>query len=576
MLAVAEGLDLPEDVATSSNAILAVKRAGKSNAAVVIAEAMTDAGLPWCAIDPKGDWWGVRSDEDGTGPGLPVVIFGGLHGDLPLEAGAGAFVAELIAEQRLTCVLDVSEFSKGEQVKFLTPFAERLLKVNRDPLHLFLEECDEYVPQRVQADEARLVGAIGKLVRRGGFRGIGTTLITQRSAVVNKDVLTQTETLVVLRTTSPQDRKAVEGWLVEHAASKELLESLPGLENGEAWVISPHVLGLTTPQRVQFRRRRTFDSGATPKAGEVRRQPTRLADVDLVGVKEAMAESIERAKANDPKELQREITTLRRQLAEAKADQPVPEVERVEVPVLDRAQIDALVEPLRELEQGVAEIHATITTTAKAVIEHLEHALEITHAAARHLPAAPAPRPAPRPIEHARPAPRSVVRDVPDPADLTPYARHLLEALAKRHPLALTERQWSVAADRSQTSSAWDPAVRLLQRSGLVAVSNGQDWAVTDEGLAVAGVDPGTPPPTGAELITWWQQRITGPSAGAARTALALLHDEGDGITVDELADRAGWSRTSSGPSAAVRILEKLGLARREDGLIVLDEPLRA
>lgn len=134
-----------------------------------------------------------------------------------------------------------------------------------------------------------------------------------------------------------------------------------------------------------------------------------------------------------------------------------------------------------------------------------------------------------------------------------------------------------MAADRSQTSSAWDPAVRLLVRCALVNLSNGQDYAVTDEGLAVAGVDPGTPPPSGADLVAWWQERITGPSAGTARTALALLHQQGDGITVDELADRAGWSRTSSGPSAAVRILEKLGLARRDphDGRVWLDTDLR-
>ena len=35
--------------------MLAVRRAGKSNAAVVIAEEMYDAGLPWVAIDAKGD-----------------------------------------------------------------------------------------------------------------------------------------------------------------------------------------------------------------------------------------------------------------------------------------------------------------------------------------------------------------------------------------------------------------------------------------------------------------------------------------------------------------------------------------
>lgn len=584
MLAVAEGFSLPDEIVTSSSAILAVKRAGKSNAAVVMAEAMYDAGLPWCAIDPKGDWWGVRSDADGDGPGLSVVIFGGLHGDLPLEPGAGAFIAELLAEQRITCVLDVSEFSKGEQIKFLTAFAERLLKVNRDALHLFLEEADEYIPQKVGPDEARLVGAIGKLVRRGGFRGIGTTLITQRSAVVNKDVLTQTETLYVLRTTSPQDRKAVKEWLEHQAVPEELLASLPGLDNGEAWVASPHVLKID-PTRVRFRRRRTFDSGATPVPGVARVQPKRLADVDLATVKDAMAESIERARANDPKVLQQEIAELRRQLA-AQPAPPPPEVERVEVPVLDPDQVRAIVEPLRVLEHAVAAIHTEVTDAAKAVLEHMEHVVEVTNAAADRAAVARRAGAGARPVADRRPSPRAGTPERPGtPAgrdagggaaassaapevELTAYARHLLESLAARHPMPLNTSQWSVAADRSTTSSGWDPAERQLRRLGLITWDRG--WVTcTPEGLAVAGVDPGVPPPSGADLVDWWCERIPGP----AQKVLRLLYEAQVPMSQDAICDALDWSRTSSGPSAAIAALTKLELARREQGLVVLGEP---
>ncbi len=34
-------------------------------------------------IDPAGAWWGIRSSADAKGEGLPVVIFGGEHGDVP-------------------------------------------------------------------------------------------------------------------------------------------------------------------------------------------------------------------------------------------------------------------------------------------------------------------------------------------------------------------------------------------------------------------------------------------------------------------------------------------------------------
>ena len=196
-LNVAPGLALPMDAVTQSFALLAIRRAGKSNGGAVLAEEMHDAGLPWVAIDPKGDWWGLRSSGDGRGPGLPVPVLGGLHGDIPLTPESGRLVAELIVAQNLTCILDVSDFpSKAAQMRFLTDFGEHLFRLHRknpQPRHVFLEEADEYLPQRVMQDQARCVGAWTKLVKQGGAFGLGVTLISQRSAVVNKDVLTQVE-----------------------------------------------------------------------------------------------------------------------------------------------------------------------------------------------------------------------------------------------------------------------------------------------------------------------------------------------------------------------------------------------
>jgi hypothetical protein len=78
-LHLADTLTLPADSAARSFAILGMRGAGKSNAAVVLAEALHSAGTPWLCIDPKGDWFGLRSSSNGTAPGLPVLILGGEH-----------------------------------------------------------------------------------------------------------------------------------------------------------------------------------------------------------------------------------------------------------------------------------------------------------------------------------------------------------------------------------------------------------------------------------------------------------------------------------------------------------------
>jgi DNA helicase HerA-like ATPase len=74
------------------------------------------------------------------------------------------------------------------------------------------------------------LGAVEDLVRRGRARGIGVTLVTQRAAVLNKDVLTQAEVLVALRTIAPQERDAIDAWIRVHGTPQEreaLMASLP-------------------------------------------------------------------------------------------------------------------------------------------------------------------------------------------------------------------------------------------------------------------------------------------------------------------------------------------------------------
>src|SRR5262245_29535708 len=82
-LDISPELSLPAQAVTETFGLLAVRGAGKSNAARVMAEEMFAAGLPFVAVDPVGSWYGLRSSRDGKRPGLAVPIFGGKHGDVP-------------------------------------------------------------------------------------------------------------------------------------------------------------------------------------------------------------------------------------------------------------------------------------------------------------------------------------------------------------------------------------------------------------------------------------------------------------------------------------------------------------
>jgi DNA helicase HerA-like ATPase len=231
-LHVSKELSLPAEAVSETFAILAKRGAGKTYTAAVMVEELLKAGLHVVVVDPVGVWWGLRASADGTGEGLPIVVLGGEHGDLPLHESTGESIADLVVEEGLSVILDLSHCRKGEQTRLMTDFAERLYHKNRAPLHLVLDEADAFAPQRPLKGQERLLGAVEDLVRRGRARGLGVTLVTQRAAVLNKDVLTQAEVLVALRTIAPQDREAIDAWVRVHGTPQEreeLMASLPSL-----------------------------------------------------------------------------------------------------------------------------------------------------------------------------------------------------------------------------------------------------------------------------------------------------------------------------------------------------------
>lgn len=566
-LHISPELALPVDAVTETFAILAVKRAGKSNAAVVMAEEMCDAGVPWVAIDPKGDWWGVRSAGDGNSPGLSVLVLGGLHGDVPLEPTAGRLVADLVVEQRLTCVLDVSEMAKADQRRFLIDFADRLYRSNTEPLHVFCEEADEYIPQRVMGENAKLVGVFETLVKRGGFRGIGITLITQRSASLNKDVLTQAGTLIAMRTPSPQDRKAVLAWVDYHDTGRDLVDQLPTLEAGQAWVFSPQ--WLKTVQRIQFRRRRTFDSGATPKVGEKRRQPTRLADVDLAAIKEAMADTIERAAADDPKILRKRILTLLDERDAARAATARAEQDLVEFKDTARNAILTAWQKLqpyfvasRELLVRLGLWEQDIPTKEGEGPDARQDLPRAQPASAPAVPVGSGRRTAERPDPPARrDAGRTAVQRpaaAQEGLSLPAAQRALLDALAWYVSVGLApadRTQLALFAGVSPKSSGYANNLGALRTAGLIDYPSKGRVALTDAGELQAEVAATIS--TSEELQEALFRRLPEAQVRILRALIAVFPVDVGRV---DLAEQIGVSPVSSGYANNLGALRTLGL----------------
>jgi hypothetical protein len=462
-LRIAENLELPPEAITQTFAILAKRGVGKTYTASVFVEEIIKAKLPVVVVDPIGVWWGLRAAADGVSAGLPIVIAGGDHADVPITPGAGEAVARLVVEENLSLVIDLSTFRKGEQHQFMTDFAEALYHLNREARHLVLDEADAFAPQRPQPGEQRMLGAMEDIVRRGRARGLGVTLITQRSAALNKNVLTQAEVLVTLRLISPQDRAAVDEWVKAHgtpAQRDEMMKSLPSLPVGTAWFWSPGWLDIF--KRVKVRKRETFDSSSTPKVGEGVKVPEQLASVDLEAIRQRLAAVVEESQSDDPKQLRRQVRELRAQLGR---QQPREVVRRVEVPVLRDGELSRLEAATEYLATVAKEIREAVNRVA------LQPGAPATKAKAVTVRAPDIPAQAKPPAVPAAPIEGEPNQALIDAwrGRLNEGEQRILDVLLKVYPMKLTRAELALRSHYTDSRGGryWGNLSRL-KRAGLI------------------------------------------------------------------------------------------------------------
>jgi hypothetical protein len=566
-LRIATNVDLPTDVATEAIAILARRGRGKTYTAAVLAEEMYAAGQPFVVLDPTGAWWGLRASADGKKPGLPVTIIGGEHGDVPLESTAGKLLATFVVENPGAYVLDLNSLeSNAAQDRFVTAFAERLYQAkasDRRPLTLIVDEADSFAPQRPLPGQQAMLGAFESIVRRGRIRGLGVVLITQRPAVLNKNVLTQAGLLILLGITSPQDRAAIDDWVKGHAEPEqrqEVLSSLARLDVGEGWLWWPTEDVL---ERATIRQRRTFDSSSTPKTGEAS-EPVAFAKVDLDALKESIADTIEKAKADDPALLKARIRELEAELRKRPTEKVVETVtERVEVPVLDDALAERLTAEFATVRTALEDRRALIEAIERfgAVADRrpdLPRARATGRGAGGSARAEAAQRPdPPRRRESGRSAaPRTEVAE--GDVKLGKGERTVLSVLAQ-WPDGRTYNELAFLAGYSAKASTLGVILSNLRKAGFVQPGN-NPVLLTDEGLAAAG--GAQPLPTGQALLDHWL-RHPRMGEGGRKVLLALIDQYPEDISHTELCELTDYSPAASTMGVILSKLRKLGLVEK-------------
>ena len=553
-LLIAENLKLPPDFATQTACIFGKRGSGKSSTGARIAEQLHGAGVPFAVLDPPDAWWGLKSSKDGKSPGIPVYVFGGRHGDLPLESGAGALLADVVVDHRINVIMSLRHFSNLERARFCIDFAGRLFARNTEPLMLFCEEAHRLFPQSREeygrgSRIEEMLGAMNKLQTEGRTSGIGLTLIAQRPALVHATARAQAEILISHRIIGSHDRDAVDHWIKYHHQDEEkrteFLTSLATLKTGECWFWGPeypeeHPIGL---RRVQVLMPETYDSRRTPKPGEHRTEPKQLAEVDLDKLRSKMAATIERAKSEDPKELKKQIAALQAEVKKKLLPAPAPQIDPA---AIERAATDAAKKRDAEWEMKLRSVRTLLMKSWERFVDEIMSALHPGEFKAPERPrlAMPALPPAPRPA----------ARSMREPDGKLPKAeRKIMSALAQ-YPQGRSKTQIAILAGYAHSGGGFNNALASLRGKGLL---EGYDtMRATDAGLSALG--DYDPLPTGTALAEYWYSQLP----RAERVILEVLVEYGCGhpMSKEQVAQAVGYEASGGGFNNALSKLRTLEL----------------
>jgi hypothetical protein len=602
LLHISPDLALPYSTVTATTVVYGGKGQGKTNFGAVLVEELSKAGLRWAALDPMGVWWGMRHSVDGKGSGVECLILGGAHGDIPIEPTGGQVIADLVADEKVSVIIDISRKADGEmwgvaeRIRFANDYGKQLFRrqgglvdgQRREPILQIIDEAARYIPQMIRAgqpDVAMCANTWSTIVEEGRNIGLGAVLLTQRSARLNKDVAELADLMLAFRTVGPNSVEAVIDWLGSHIPkerAKTMVETVRALPVGSCLAVSPGWLGVE--KVIRIRKRQTFDSSATPKPGEkAARVKGEGAKPDLDVYAKRMRETIERAAADDPKALRRRIAEL-----EAAARQGATKASRE-----DTKTMSDLLQQIEELKTKAAEadrLRGLLTemetelareeTLRKGTAEALRHAADAVQACVRLLEDGsaeaakiPAQQGAPirRPLANkaaamraasllplaAAPKPSVVraaaVRDSRKAADvtnfdpdaheaLTPARQRILNALAMGRSIgrAQLSRLWvAVFAGASPKSSAFGNNLGALRSAGLIEYSGG-------EVLLTAAGEALIEEPRRLTMREAQELLIRHLSPARARIMEVLINLGGEGIDREDLASLVNASPTSS------------------------------
>lgn len=377
------------DYAVGANAILGIRDSGKTVTAKGIAEQLLDNDVQIIVFDAVGKWrWMKVAAESSRGKAYKVVVAGGREPDLPLTPHSVPEIVRAALKQRIPLIIDLFDkrLTKSDWRQIVQKAIHTIHYENESgAVHVILEEAAEFVPQKIY--DAETYGEVEKLVRMGGNAHVGITIINQRSQEVNKAVLDNCSTALVLGCQVGKNAiEAVEKWIerLDPETADKVTTSLPRLQSGEAWVWTRK--SLDKPTLEKFPMCRSFHPDRrTPEIVLKEAKATNIGEF-VEKMSASIPKVIQEAKANDPAELRRQVRELEHNLnvktRELTRALESPEIkpgktEKVEVPIIRASEhscMKHIVESFRAAGNRLDDLHRQFIDTHTRFSKAMEQA----------------------------------------------------------------------------------------------------------------------------------------------------------------------------------------------------------
>lgn len=594
-LRIGEGFSVDaQSFITQATGVVGVRGRGKTGAVKRIAEELHRVKLPFIIVDVAGIHGTIKSSGDGKGPGLPIVVFGGKYQDFPLNPRAGAEVAKAIIENNFSAVIDLKVLSKTDCRRFVTDFANEFFVTEGAPRVIILEEAVRLVPQKLyDAGMKECYGAVEKLVTQGRNEGIGVVMVAQRPAMINKDVLSEVDSLYIFGLVSPQDRKAIKEWVEVHGDADKLKEfdaGIAGLQQRECWVWNPtngifrkiHVLPFHTlhGDKTHLRKMGLLDvQPVTADVSEIIKkigaklvtiQQDKITAKDAVGKIRQLTAQVQQltrdrdALAKQPKadgtmirDASR-IMDLQEQLARVSQQRDYQVARAKALEKSRQVTLDALVKIGRQIGVTI-ESAAMPEQTAFDFTPSLSTIPKVSHDPKRPAKMTMVTIKAPAPVASAVRDPKPVDDglEVPWEKPLLAGERKMLHALVA-HAKPLTRSQLALIAGMAPSGGGFGNYMGSLQRRGLIAKSDsGEGYMVTDQGRDICG--PVESIVTHEQIVDEWRNRLL----RGERLILDAVLGEPEGLSREEMATAANMASSGGGFGNYIGHLTRLGLIER-------------